>query len=200
MKKIGEGWQYSTYDLNNGRVLKKFHSTLKSYWVILKDIFWFKEDSLFQIPKFVRSSKLKALASFNILKQDKIPADWVGHPKFLNNLDYEQDKVIPLHYVFEKSDTITIKSIIDKFILFNKKLRKLGVIDKSFNITKNYGLNGEGDIILIDIGELFDDPERIKKQLIDRAWDKNYVAGQIQNKQAREYFVEEMDINFNLKS
>lgn len=46
MKKIGAGWQYDVYDLGNGRVLKKFHLPIKSYWVILKAIFPFKEDSL----------------------------------------------------------------------------------------------------------------------------------------------------------
>jgi hypothetical protein len=74
-----------------------------------------------------------------------------------------------------------------------------GVIDKSFNITKNYGLNEKDEIVLIDIGELFDDPERIKQQCIDRAWDKDYVAGCIENEDARKYFVQEMDKNFDLR-
>lgn len=57
MKKIGEGWQYSVYDLGNGKVLKKFHSTLRSYWVIFKTIFPFKDDPIWMIPKFSRSMK-----------------------------------------------------------------------------------------------------------------------------------------------
>jgi hypothetical protein len=198
MKKIGEGWQYSVYDLNNGRVLKKFHNPIKSYWVILKTIFPFKDDPLMIIPDFSRSMKKKALASFEALKRKDIPKEWLGNPKFLNSLDFEQDKVEPLHKIFSNSDTSEIKKIIDKFIIFNKQLLERGIIDKSFNITKNYGLNNNAEIVLIDIGELFDQPEKIKEQLLSRAWDKKYVAGCIQDESARAYFVQKMNENFGI--
>ena len=198
MKKIGEGWQYEVYDLENGRVLKKFHSPIKSYWVILKTIFPFREDSLAMVPRFSKSAKKKALASFEILKTKKIPDAWLGNPKLLQELNYEQDKADPLHNVFAKSDATRIKSLIDQFIGFNKQMLEKGVIDKSFNITKNFGLNKDGKIILIDLGELFDDPVRIKKQIIDRAWDVNYVSGCIKDKEAREYFIKKMDENFKI--
>ena len=199
MKKIGEGWQYSVYDLQNGRVLKKLHSLIKTYWVILKDIFPFNTDPITKLPSYARNSKIKALASAEILTKKNIPLSWLGNPKFINGLDYEQDKALPLHDVFTNSNTEQIKLLIDKFIIFNKQLMEIGVIDKSFNITKNYGLNNNGDVILIDIGELFDNPVRIKKQLIDRAWDKSYVAGCIKNKEAQKYFIEKMDENFSVK-
>lgn len=198
MKKIGNGWQYDVYDLGNGRVLKKFHSPIKSYWVILKAIFPFKEYSLLKVPSFSRGMKRTALLSFEVLKRNNISDDWIGNPKFLNALDFEQDKVTPIHDVFLNADTLSIKNIIDKFVDFNKQLLKSGIIDKSFNITKNYGLNARGEIILIDIGELFDDSERIDKQRKERAWSKNYVAECIKDEEARNYFITEMDKNFGL--
>src|SRR3989339_710469 len=166
MKKIGQGWQYTTYDLENGRVFKKFHSWTKAYFVILRDIFPFDKDSLFEIPSFI------------------------------NKYDFEQDKASPLHEVFESSNTEEAKKIIDLFIEFNLKLLNLGVIDKGFNITKNYGLDNDGQIVLIDIGELFDNKELINQQLKDRGWTHSYVGGCIQDKEAREYFISEMDRNF----
>lgn len=198
MKKIGQGWQYTTYDLKNGRVLKKFHSWPKAYWLILKEIFPFKNDSFFEIPSFIKDVKRKADESFEILKRINIPQEWMANPRFINKYDFEQDKVQPLHEVFENLDTNNIKKIIDQFIEFNLKLLNLGVIDKGFNITKNYGIDNEGQIVLIDIGELFDDKELIKKQLIERGWTHSYVGGCIKNKEAQEYFISEMDRNFNL--
>ena len=59
-------------------------------------------------------------------------------------------------------------------------------------------LNKENQIILIDIGELFDDPAQIKKQISDRSWDKKYVAGCIKNVNVREYFTKQMDENFKI--
>ncbi|MFA6392687.1 MAG: hypothetical protein WCW54_01195 [Candidatus Paceibacterota bacterium] len=198
MRKIGQGWQYTTYDLENGRVLKKFHSWIKAYFVILRDIFPFDNDSLFEIPSFIKDVKGKADESFEVLKRVNIPQEWMANPRFINKYDFEQDKVKPLHEVFENLDAIEIKKIIDKFIEFNLKLLNLGVIDKGFNITKNYGINNDGEIVLIDIGELFDDKELINKQLKDRGWTHSYVGGCIKNKEAREYFINEMDRNFSL--
>jgi hypothetical protein len=200
MKKLGEGWQYGIYDLGNGRVFKKFHSLPKSYWVILKNTFPFQNDPIGKVPSYSRSVKRKAIESFNVLKRHDIPRTWIGNPKFLTGLDFEQDKCEPLHEAFEKSDTAGIKKLIDRFIDFNKDLFKRGVIDKGFNITKNYGLSKDGAMILTDIGELFDDPQRIRQQLKDRAWDKPYVAGCIKNKEAREYFIARMDEEFGIAS
>ncbi len=197
MKKIGQGWQYTTYDLENGRVLKKFHSWQKAYFVIFREIFPFNKDSFFEIPSFIKDVKRKADESFEILKRKNIPKEWMANPKFINKYDFEQDKVLPLHEVFKELDTKGIKSIVNQFIKFNLKLLTLGVIDKGFNITKNYGIDNKGQIVLIDIGELFDDRKLIIKQFRNHGWDKSYVAGCIQNKEAREYFIVEMCKNFN---
>jgi len=167
MKKIGQGWQYTTYDLENGRVLKKFHSWLKAYLVIFKEIFPFNNDSFFEIPSFIKDVKTKADESLRVLKRVNIPQEWMANPKFINKYDFEQDKVIALHEAFEGLDTKGIKKIIDQFIEFNLKLLNLGVIDKGFNITKNYGINNKGEIVLIDIGELFDNKESIKRSWLD---------------------------------
>lgn len=199
MKKIGEGWQYAVYDLGNGRVLKKFHSPLRSYWTILKTIFPFNNDPLTSIPRYSRDMKSKARASFYVLQKANIPAEWIGKPSFINELDFEQDKVRPLHDVFVDITVDEAKQIVDKFVLFNKQLLVRGLIDKSFNITKNYGLDEKGEIVLIDIGELFDGKERIRQQCLDRAWAKDYVAGFIENEEVREYFIQQMDANFAIK-
>ncbi len=198
MKKIGEGWQYAVYDIGSGRVLKKFHSRIGGYWVILKTIFPFNNDSLWVIPRYFADMEKKALESFAVLRRNQVPDSWIGHPKFLNTYDFEQDKVRPLHEVFESLATAEIKRLIDKFIAFNQKLLERGIIDKSFNITKNYGLSAEGEIVLIDIGELSDDPIFIKTQLNKPAWAEYYVADCIKDTQARTYFLSEMKKYFYL--
>ncbi len=66
MKKIGQGWQYTVYDLGNGKVLKKFHSWPKAYLVIFKKIFPFKNDSFFIIPKYIKDMREKADVTLEI--------------------------------------------------------------------------------------------------------------------------------------
>ena len=196
MKKIGQGWQYTVYDLENGKVIKKFHSWIRAYYVIFMEIFPFNNDSFFEIPAFIKDMRRKADASFEILKKINIPSEWLSNPKFINRYDFEQDKVVPLHDVFETLDTEGINKIIDKFIEFNKKLMELGVLDKSFNITRNYGLDKNNEIVLIDIGELYNDKELINKQFKDRALDKDYVSGRIKDEKSKNYYIREMDKNF----
>ena len=197
MKSIGEGWQYTVYDIGNGRVLKKYHSIIKSYWVIAKTIFPFNVDPFWKIPFFSWEMKKKALSSFRIIEKREIPLKLIGNPYFLNDLDFEQDKVKPLHDVFDSSNIDDMEEAIEKFIELNKRFLSLGVIDKSFNITKNYGLTVDNKIILVDIAELLDDPIKIKKQITKKAWEANYVAGCIKSEGMRKYFIDQMDKNFN---
>lgn len=198
MKKIGEGWQYSAYDLDNGRVLKKYHSWLRNYWIILKTIFPFKNESFFIIPTYIKDMKRKAVKSFGIIRERKIPYELIANPKFREGLDFEQDKVKPLHEALENISANEGKKVIDDFIIFNKNLlNNFGTIDKSFNITKNYGLNNSNEIVLTDIGELTDNPAKIKRQIDNKIWTKHYVAGCISNKDLRNYFIEGMNKNFN---
>ncbi len=199
MKKIGQGWQYTTYDLNNGRVLKKFHSWPKAYFVILREIFPFKEDSFFDIPTFIKDVRKRENDSLELLKRKNIPQEWMANPRFVSKYNFEQDKVIPLHDVFKNSNTEEGKRVVDLFIEFNLKLLNFGVMDKGFNVTKNYGLNNSGEIVLIDIGELFDDEEYIKNKLRIRGWEKSYIGGCIEDREVREYFISEMDRNFHKK-
>ncbi|KKQ35962.1 MAG: hypothetical protein US50_C0002G0022 [Candidatus Nomurabacteria bacterium GW2011_GWB1_37_5] len=198
MKKIGEGWQYSVYDLGNGRVLKKFHSWPKAFWVILKKTKLSKKYPFWSIPKYINSMKMRASRSFQILKSCNIPQSWIGNPLLINGLDYEQDKVRSLYEILEKVNTEEGKKIVDKFIEFNIKLLNLGIIDKSFNITKNYGLNHEGDVVLIDIGEIFDDPRDIARQRQEKIWLRHYVVDCIQDKEVCDHFICQMNDSFGL--
>ena len=195
MKKLGHGCQYTAYDLENGRVLKQFHSLLRAYWVIAHGIFAVGKYNLQSLPCLARDMRHKALTSFDVIRRCNIPSEWIGNPLFLNGLDYEQDKVIPISIVFASISISEKKEIIDRFIEFTQKLLALGIIDKSFNMMKNFGFSGD-DIILIDIGELYDDKNFIKRQISSRAWTKQYVAGCIIESDAREYFITQMDNAF----
>lgn len=193
MKKIGEGWQYTVYDLGNGRVRKKYNSELRTGWIILKDIIPRELEVIPKIPKYIPDLKRKALSSFKLLNRKQLPAAWLAHPLFVNELDYEQDRVLPLHILFEQLPFQDSKVIVDKFVVFNKKLIEIGVIDKFFHISKNFGQDASGRIVLMDIGELVGDRDKILKQLHTRIWAAPYKLKWIRDKKLRKYFVDQMD-------
>ncbi len=196
MKKLGEGWQYTVYDLENGRVLKKYNTRLRTCWIILKDIIPGEISGILKIPKYIPDLKCKALQSFEILKRTNVPLDWLANPRFVNEFDYEQDKVTPLINIFEQSSFEESKKIIDQFIEFNHKLIEHRLIDKFFNISKNFGLNSQGNIVLTDIGELLDNREKIYQQCKNRVWIVPYKLKWLRNVELRTYFVEQMDKHF----
>ena len=129
------------------------------------------------------------------IRETRLNLSIFGNPKIINELDYEQDKVIPLHDYFKVLAFEEGELVIRKFIEFNLMLVKNQLIDKSFLIGKNYGINSNGDIILLDIGELYSSEEAIKEQIRKKPWDVDYVTSTIP-KEFREYFVQEMDRAF----
>lgn len=201
MKKLGAGWQYTVYDLGNGRVLKKYNTWLMSLRIIVRDLLPRLLDSeLFlselqkfpKIPQYISSLRIKALASIEALNRLSLPQAWFANPRFLDGLDYEQDRVTPLHLLFEQQPIEVSKHAIDQFIVFNQRLLAHGVADKFFNCPYNFGLNAEGDVVLMDIGELITDIERIRQQIESRCWAVGYPSKFIHNKELRAYFNEQM--------
>jgi len=71
-----------------------------------------------------------------------------------------------------------------------------GFIDKSFNITKNHGIDAEENIVLIDLGELLFDENKKQRQIKNRAWIKYYVVDHLRGKELQDYFIKRMDEEF----
>jgi hypothetical protein len=122
----------------------------------------------------------------------------MGNPRVLNELDYEQDKMIPLHEQLDKVSAAEAKILIDHFIAFNALLVERSLVDKSFNITKNFGLDRGGRVVLMDLGELYSSKAAIDEQRRKRMWASKYVTRAIPDKEIRGYYIEQMDKHFAL--
>lgn len=197
MKKIGRGWQYTTYDLGNGRVLKKYNSRFIAYLYIFKQIFLVESHKIFKIPAYYRGCKETAVDSIKKITSMKPNLSMLGNPKFVGGLDYEQDKLKPLHDYFVEVSVEKGKRAIDAFVDFNKTLIKQRLIDKSFNIAKNFALDAHGRIILMDLGELYSSPVSIEARRRNRAWAERYVVEALPEA-LRDYFLEKMDTAFKM--
>lgn len=195
MKFIGRGWQYTVYDIGNNRVLKKYNTRLQAYLIMFQQNFPYVSYPIWNFSKYHAGCRNTALGSIKKIKETTLSPALFGNSKILNELDYEQDKVIPLHVYFEKLSLEEGKSVIDRFITFNLFLLQNRLIDKSFLIGKNYGIDSRGEIILIDIGELYSADESIQRQIGLKPWDHEYVTSSIP-KRFRQYFVSEMNKHF----
>lgn len=192
MKLLGRGWQYSVYDLENGRVIKKMNSRFLAYLQMLKGCFPYTKLGINQFPKMFQASVNMATNSIRSLKKISFDKKLLGNPKFFeNSLEYEQDKIIPVEDYLKTISVEEGKKAIDEFYNFNINLISLGFIDKSFAIAKNFGIDHQGKIILSDLGELYFSPE-LRNQIQKRPWAANYVIKPLP-KNLRNYFVEKMD-------
>jgi hypothetical protein len=191
MRKVGKGWQYTVYDLGNGRVLKKLNNKFDAYCMMLKGCFPYLRVWKFQ--NYYQSSINMATNSIRNLKKLAIDQEVLGNPNFFeNSLDYEQDKIIPVDTYLKNISLNKGRKLIDDFLDFNRFLIQNGFIDKSFALGKNFGVNLKGKIILSDLGELHFSPELIQKQISNRAWTADYVTKALP-KNLRKYFLEKME-------
>ena len=198
MKVLGRGWQYTTYDLGNGRVLKKYNSALVGYVVQFLSFLRWGSPLPWKIPAYHRNCKNTARDSMEKVAHSPLEPWMMGNPHLLNELDYEQDTMVSL---LEKLLNLPVeegKKLIDAFVAFNKILFERSFIDKSFNITKNFGLDTHGRVVLMDLGELYSSQEAIQKQLAKRMWASRYVVREIKNKELRDYYIDQMDAHFKL--
>lgn len=193
MKFVGQGWQYTVYDIGNNRVLKKRNTKLQAYWVMLKTCFPYTRNSILEFPYFYRSGTTEAETSLVKIMESPIEKKFFGNPLILDNgIDYEQDNVRSLEEIMNKVNLEEGKYIINKFIQFNQLLINNHLIDKSFAICKNFGINNEDEIIMIDLGEVYSSKESIANQVNKKAWKAKYVLDPLPSK-LREYFCEKMD-------
>ena len=199
-KELGHGWQHTAYDLENGRVLKRSNSWLRAFCVIASMLYPFNQYPLWKIPSYIQRARAKTARSFEILKRKELNPAWFAHPVFLDGLDYEQDRVMPIHQAFDMSTIDESKKVIDDVIVFQKLLLQHGLIDKYFNIAKNFGIDANGDIVLIDIGEVTEDEKMILTQRRMQAWEAPYILRHIKEPKLQSYYAEQMRTHFGVSA
>lgn len=196
MKVLKRGWQYSVYDLENGRVLKKYNNFFVAYFVMLKDSFLQFAPPVVNFFKLYRNSKMQASRSLAFISNSALDKALFGHPTILDEFTYEQIYVEPLSHYLKRVSLEEGEKVIDAFISFNKQLVEHAVIEKNFSIANNFGISKEGDIVLMDLGELETTKEGVQSRIEKRAWSTPDVLAGIPVK-LRKYFVQKMDEAFH---
>lgn len=183
------------YDLGDGKVLKKRNSKIIAYAVMLRSTLPYSQ--LWMFPKYYKSGTNEALSSIQKISSSDLDIVHFANPRILEDgITYMQDKVIPLDSYLKNNSLEKGYKTIDKFIDFSKFLLLHSLIDKSFNIGKNFGVNAEGEIVMSDIGEIWSNPESIQKQIKNKVWTYGYVLEGIPHKELQTYFIERMNNNF----
>jgi hypothetical protein len=198
MEAFGQGWQYTVFDLGNGRVLKQRNSNSTLLRVLLRECFSFPfiHNPFWLLPRQYRDARKNALASIPKITENTLEPWMLGNPVVHPDGSYEQDKVVTMRELLRIASPAEGEQLIDQFVAFNKTLVERHLIDRYFDIGPNFGRDVHGRIVLIDLGELYSDPAAIKKQIDERVWHES--IGKIPE-HFRSYFVEAMDAAFASK-
>jgi hypothetical protein len=198
---LGRGWQYSTYDLGNGRVFKKRNSRSIAYWVMFRS---YLSDPTMEFPQFekhYRSADKNIIDSFRKIKDMQIDPALIGHPTFFDGTNnYEQDYVESIASYLSHVSFDEAKKLIDRFIVFIDELIEIRFVDKSFNMGGNFGIQKDGSFVMTDIGEVYSVPANIQKEIARRPWAQSYVYASLPTKEIQTYFIAAMDAHFNTKN
>jgi len=166
LKRIGYGWQYTVYDKGK-RVIKIPNSRGTIFKIIIKH----------NLKLVLNPKKFKKIIdnliknrndSLKKLKSKKINLKILGNP-IIKGEEIEQDKVIVLKEKLVKSKNP--KKYLDKFIKLIFECWKHGFSEKVYNLTINNGVYVNGNVILLDFGEITWNKEKAKKQIKKKKWE-----------------------------
>ncbi len=175
----------------DGRVLKKYNSPLVAYLKMTKDCILRNPQMLIHIPRYYRECRREAVSSLREVAKTSIDPNMIGNPTIIHDLDYVQDYVTPLRKYLVGANLTQGQIVIDNFVHFNVELAKKRFIDRTFKIMDNYGIGSNGQIVLVDLGEIVTDAERISAVLRERPWEKLPAGGSLP-KHLRTYFNKHM--------
>ncbi|MES2225055.1 MAG: hypothetical protein V4478_03655, partial [Patescibacteria group bacterium] len=159
MKKIGMGWQCSVYELDRNTVLKLKNTAFSQFWKILC--------TAGPLPLLqgemnrVRRDYERSLGiAQDILALPGFDKGMFGNPAIsMSDYSYTQDKVIPLKKAIAAASIAQQKEYYMQYIELLKYLWSFGVHEGIFNFALNAGIDKDGRLILIDLGELTADKQ-----------------------------------------
>lgn len=193
MKPIACGWQYIVYDIGNGRIRKVKHQKWTQYFYIFTQLvfqkFWNPVTLLKYIKSEVRRVNNAEKYSNEYIKKllHVIPNELLGNPIFINDSDYEQDKVIILE---ELLNSKSIKETLNKYINLIHILWGYGLSENVFRFSANNGMNKDGDVVQTDFGEITHDKNIVILDIKEKRWTR---YAKYLNREIKEYYLKRMD-------
>ena len=194
IKRIG-GWQcwinfYKDYVIKTPKTKEEIEENVSRY---LKSI-----NKIERLEKIVKTMLNDIKKSTKIINSSKIPKRLLGDVEFLEKGKVKQKRAIVLSEALTNSSN-EAKELIKKTTSFLIELWKYGIHEKTFKIWSNYGVLDKR-IILIDLFELTNNKEKVKKQIQKRKWNRPEKFRKILSEKLTNYFINELDKKLTIKN
>ena len=186
---MGHGFQFNVYDQGN-RVLKIPRSIFAQTLISLR---WgFIHPSYFLFWKRVSEANSNRLKSIMGITKKRLNIKMLGNPVFEGQKIWQ---VIPLKELIGENS----ESLFKKYAEFTVNCWRYGFQDRVFNFGQNNGLDKDGKIVLIDLGELSFDKVYIKNAILNQRWKKCHDYKYLLNSNQKKIFHQIMISSLNPK-
>jgi len=187
MKKIGQGLQFNVYEKGDN-VIKT--PTSKSQ-IKLKLLLW-TSSYLLKPSKLEKEAKRTIKERKEVLQEiqrRKLELSLMANLIFREN-EIEQDKLIPLGQYL--GDYETAKEKINEYINFIFNCWKNGFSERTYNLTINNGVNPNGNIVLMDFGEITFRKPDVERAIKIKRWRKSWSFKKDLKKEIKKYYDKQM--------
>ncbi len=195
MRRLGKGWQYVVYENGNGRVLKRprhFLSLFISVLLAPASARPLQSHSALRETRHLRTTALEAVKALSC-RMANIDTRIVGNPIFFADGSYEQDRVMVVDTYLSTHSTSENRKIIDKYIELQMLCWEYGFADPGFDFAVNNGIDREGCVVQIDLGELMFSIGRIADAVRGQFWlGQRSFTHRIKDRTLKKYFVGQM--------
>lgn len=170
MRCIGRGIQYRVLSDGNGRVHKVPHSL-----PVMAYLMRIRRRGLRYLNSLARAWQLRRHNRQSIARLRAIDLSaccrLLGNPTFIGSgLRYEQDLATPLDVAVQGMDSNQRRALAEALSDTIVVLWSYGLADVTYNVTLQYGLTADGHVILLDLGELTYDIEKVRHDIAERKW------------------------------
>ena len=174
MKKIAEGYFYNVYDLKNGRVLKTIKTTFDRWFTVAK-LSWFFLPTVWFEFKESQEGRIGIEPNYKKLRETIKDTSILGNVVFINETDYEQDRVTVVKDALKNLSLGKQKAVVDSFIENIFQCWRQGFSEQVFNFTINNGIDNRGEVILLDFDEITFDKSKVLHDIHTKRWLKTYT-------------------------
>jgi len=159
------GWQanikyFKNYVIKTPKTNKEIRDRIRYHFE--------KTNTLDKMETKIKKLKIDWKNSLKIIKSGKVPLKLLAYPEFIKGGKIKQKRVKMLADKFEelmsKNKLKEAKKLVDRVIEFIITLWQYGVHEVTFKFYTEMGLLNN-KIVLVDIGELIDDKELVRRQL-----------------------------------
>jgi len=187
---IDSGWQFRVYD--RGSHVEKVPRNRLS---VLSSILDFRPLLVFRPLKL--KDKLDRLIDdrkegLRRVESGSFPDELVADTK-IENGNLVQKKVTMVKNAIEEADAERGRELIDMYIEHMKQSWKHGFSESSFNFTINHGIDEEGRMVLVDIGELNYSKSEVREQIENQKWLEQSIYRDFLPQNLRKYFKNKMN-------